>query len=229
MRIPRALRVTFDKLVMKMRSSGVVEPSKGPYQNPAFLIKKKKPVEYRLIWSVTKQNSEMIRDAGLPPDVKEFSKRFAGQVIRSLMDFFAGYEQVPLAADSRDITAIETEQGLMGFTVLQQVGTNHVATFVRIVNKILARCYDISRAFLYDIGVDGPRTKYNNEEAAPGVRSYVQEDIKNLDRVLCDIERSGATISGAKSEFCKDRLKAVGFICDDKGRHPAPRKVIRVS
>jgi transposase InsO family protein len=211
-----------------MRISGVLEPSKGPYRNPAFLIKKKNPGEYRLISSVTKQNSETIRDAGLPPNVEEFSERFAGQVISSLMDFFAGYEQVPLAIESRDMTAIETEQGLMRFTVLQQGGTNNVATFVRIVNKILSRCRDISRAFLDDVGVDGPRTKYNNEEAAPGVRKYVLEHIKNLDRVLCDIERSGATISGLKSEFCKSQLKAVGFLCDDKGRHPAPGKIAKI-
>ena len=178
---------------------------------------------------MTKQNSKTIRNAGLPPNVEEFSERFAGQAISSLMDFFAGYEQVPLATESRDITAIETEQGLMRFTVLQQGGTNNVATFVRIVNKILARCRDISRAFLDDVGVDGPRTKYNNELAAPGVRRYVLEHIKNMDRVLCDIERSGATISGKKSEFCKSQLKAVGFLCDDKGRHPAPGKVTKIS
>ena len=146
-----------------------------------------------------------------------------------MMDFFAGYEQLPLTVQSRDMTAIETEQGLMRFTVLQQGGTNNVATFVRIVNKILFRCRDRSRAFLDDVGVDGPHTKYNNELAAPGVRRYVLEQIKNVDRVLCDIERSGATISGAKSEFCKDRLKAVGFICDDKGRHPAPGKIVKVT
>ena len=46
---------------------------------------------------------------------------------------------------------------------------------------------------------------------------------------MWDIERSGAMISGEKSEFCKDRLKAAGFICNDRGRHPAPGKVIKVS
>ena len=229
MRILRGLRPVFDKLVTEMRISGVLEPSKGPYRNPALLIKKKKPGEYHLISSMTKQNSKTIRNAGLPPNVEEFSKRFAGQAISSLMDFFAGYKQVPLAIESHDITAIETEQGLMQFTALQQGGTNNVATFVRIVNKILARCRDISRAFLDDVGVDGPRTKYSNELAAPGIRRYVLEHVKNMDPVLCDIERSGATISGKKSEFCKSQLKAVGFLCDDKVRHSAPRKVTKIS
>ena len=229
MQIPRALRPVFAKLVTEMSTSGVLEPSKGPYRNPAFLIKKKKPGEYRLMSSVTKQNSETIRDAGLPPTVEEFGERFARQAIISLMDFFAGYEQVPLAIESCHITAIETEQGLMQFTVLQQGGTNNVATFVRIVNKILARCRDISRAFLDDVGVDGPRTKYSNELAAPGIRRYVLEHVKNMDLVLCDIERSGATISGKKSQYCKSQLKAVGFLCDDKGRHLAPGKVTKIS
>ena len=228
-RIPRALRVTCDKLVRKMRTSGVLEPSKGPYRNPAFLIKKKKLREYKLISSVTKQNSETIRDAGLPPNTEEFSERFAGQVMSSLIDFFAGYEQVPLDKESVDIKAIETEQGLVQFTVLQQGGTNTVATFVRIVNKIVARCRNISRTVLDDVGVDGPRTKYNNEKAAPGVRRYVLQHIMNLNRLLCYIKRSGATISGIKLEFYKDRLKAVGFMCDDTGRHPAPGKVIKLS
>ena len=97
------------------------------------------------------------------------------------------------------------------------------------MNKILVRCRDISRAFIDDVGVDGPRTKYKNELATPGVRRYVLERIKNMDCVLCDIERSGATISGKKSEFCKSQLKAVGFLCADKGQHPVPGKVIKIS
>ena len=69
MRVPRVLHATFDKLVTDMHRSGTLEPSKGPYRNPAFLVKKKKLWEYRQISSVTKHNSETIRDAGLPPNV----------------------------------------------------------------------------------------------------------------------------------------------------------------
>ena len=49
MRVPGALHVTFDNLVTEMRRSGTLEPSKGLYRNPAFLVKQKKPEEYRLI------------------------------------------------------------------------------------------------------------------------------------------------------------------------------------
>ena len=178
---------------------------------------------------MTKPNSETIGDSSLPPNVEEFREQFAGQAISSLMDFFTGYEQVPLAIESHEITAIETEQWLIWFTELRQGGTNNIATFVRIVKNILVRCRDISRAFLDHVGVDGPHTKYNNELAAPAVRRHVLEHITNMDHVPYDIERSGATISGKKSEFCKSPLKAVGFLCDNKSPHQVPGKVIKIS
>ena len=57
---------------------------------------------------------------------------------------------------------------------------------------------DICRPFLDNIRVKGPRTRYNNAEAAPGIRRYVLEHIQNLDKVLVAVELAGATI-GPKS------------------------------
>ena len=147
-----------------------------------------------------------------------------------VIEIFVGYEQLPLAEESKDKTSIKTEQGLMHFTILQQGGTNNVATFVRIVNKILARSGDSFRVFLDDIDVDRPCTKYKNEIAAgmPGIRKYILEHIRNLNRMVCDIESSCVTISGLKLEFCKKNLKNVGFLCDDRGRHPASNKIVKI-
>ena len=78
------------------------------------------------------------------------------------------------------------------------------------------------------MGVKGPKTKYNNEEIAPGIRRYVLELIQNLDKVLADLERAGATIAGAKSQFCHTGIKIVGYICDADGRHPDTSKVLKI-
>ena len=51
------------------------------------------------------------------------------------------------------------------------------------------------------------------EEVAPGIRRYVLEAIVSLDKVVADIERARATISGEKSEFLKDSLKVVVYVC----------------
>ena len=62
----------------------------------------------------------------------------------------------------------------------------------------------------------------------PGVRKFVIEAIVSLDQTLADIERSGGTISGEKSEFLKDGIKMVAFICGSKGRTPEEAKVRKV-
>jgi len=97
------------------------------------------------------------------------------------------------------------------------------------VNKILAEHIpSTAMPFLDDIGVKGPRTTYNDEEILPGIRRYHFEHIQALDRVLADIERAGCTVSGAKSEWCKNGIQIVGYVCDSEGRHPQTSKVVKI-
>ena len=51
------------------------------------------------------------------------------------------------------------------------------------------------------------------------------EHFWNIDKVLADLERSGATILGEKSKFCMMGIEIVGFVCDVEGRHPSAAKV----
>ncbi len=112
---------------------------------------------------------------------------------------------------------------------LPQGATNSVAPFVRIVLKILApHLRDRAKSFLNDLGVKGPKTKYNNEELALGIRRYVLEHIQNLDNVLADLEPAGVTIAGVKSQFCQAGLKIVGYICDADSCHPDTSKVLKI-
>jgi hypothetical protein len=70
---------------------GVLEYSKGPYKNLWFLVKKKKPGEYRLINSATYLNTVTRRDANLLPSVNEFADEFTGYYIVSLVDLYSSY------------------------------------------------------------------------------------------------------------------------------------------
>ena len=55
------------------------------------------------------------------------------------------------------------------------------------------------------------------EEVISKVRKYVMEAIVSLDDILADIERSSSTIFEEKSEFLKDGIKMVAFMCGSKG------------
>ena len=52
--------------------------------------------------------------------------------------------------------------------------------------------------FLDDIGVKGPKTRYNNKEVEPRLRRFVLEHLRNLDRVLYNLERTNLTVYGTK-------------------------------
>ena len=227
--IPKALTSTVIDMLQERLKMGVIEPCHGPYRNPWYLVKKSTPGKYRLVNVAVELNRVTIRDANLPPSADEFSEEFAGCTISSLIDFFSGYDQVELDKESRDLTAFMTPLGLMRMTTLAQGATNSVAQFVRIVLKILApHLRDRAKPFLDDVGIKGPKTTYNNEELAPGIRRYVVEHIQNLDKVLADLERAGVTIAGAKSQFCRAGIKIVRYICDADGRHPDTSKVLKI-
>jgi hypothetical protein len=91
----------------------------------------------------------------MPPAGDEFSERFAGYPLVSLIDLFSGYDQCTLATVSRDITAFHTPLGLMRMTTLPMGYTNAVQVFDRIMRKVLhhqilnGRC----EPFLDDVGV----------------------------------------------------------------------------
>jgi hypothetical protein len=226
---PKPLLPLVVKMLKDRLDRGVLEYSEGPYRNPWFLVKKKKPGEYRLINSATHLNAVTRRDANLPPSVDEFANEFAGCHIASLVDLYSGYDQMLLHPKSRDLTAFFTPLGLLRCTTLPQGATNSVAQFVRIMNLILEDINpEVAMPFLDDVGVKGPYTNYDDNEALPGIRRYVLEHIQNLDKTLERIERAGASI-GAKSQFCKDGLNVVGFVCNSKGREPSADKVIKIT
>lgn len=226
--IPKALMQTVVDIVGDRKKKSLLENCYGPYRNSYFLVKKKDK-GYRLINACMQMNKVTIRDANLPPSSDEYSEDFAGMHIVSLIDWFSGYDQVPLAEESRDMTAFQTPIGLLRNTTLPQGATNSVAQFVRVSNKVLeAQIPKKARPFMDDVGVKGPKTDYDQEEVAPGIRRFVLEHIQNLDEVLCDIERAGATISGEKSQWCMSGLKVVGYICDKDGRHPDDEKIEKI-
>lgn len=74
--------------------------------------------------------------------------------------------------------------------------------------------YD-ARPFLDDVGIRGPKTRYNNEiiyDQEGDIRRFVVEHLMTIDRVLCDIERSGLTIHGGKLQLLCTEIKVVGYV-----------------
>jgi hypothetical protein len=69
----------------------VLEYFEGLYRNLWFLVKKKKPGEYRLINLAIYLNIVTRRDANLLPFIDEFIDEFTGCYIISLVNLYSSY------------------------------------------------------------------------------------------------------------------------------------------
>ncbi|KAJ6110196.1 hypothetical protein N7486_002431 [Penicillium sp. IBT 16267x] len=211
--IPRALHQTVTEMLQDRLKKGSIERCHGPYRNPWFLVKKKAAGQYRIVIAAMKLNSVTIRDANMPPNADEFAEDFAGMQICSMVDLFSGYDQISLAEECRDMTAIMTPMGLFRMVTILQGGANSVAQCQRVVQFVLADIYGKAvQAFLDDFGIKGPKTTYNDEMAFPGVRRYVLEHLKNLDETLYLLELAGMVISAEKNGRRPDEVKVAKLV-----------------
>jgi len=209
---------------------GLFEPAWGPYRNAHFLVSKKNE-KYCFFISAVSTNWHTPEDARIPPNVEELSQALAGLPISSLIDFHFGDNQKRLHEDTRNYTAFQTMQGLYRSTRLVQGDTNSVSAFVRVSQKVLnAHLGSIAEIFIEDVTVKGPKSRYGEEEVEglAGVRRFAMEHLQNLDNVLADVERAGATVCGEKSDWCWNWVKIVRLVCGEAGRWLQASKVDKV-
>jgi hypothetical protein len=184
----------------------------------------------RLISNAQHVNAVTIQDANVPPNANNFSKKYAGCKIVSIMDFFSRYDHITLHPDSRDMFAFQTPIGLVQHCTMVQGATNSPGAFLRVVMKVLARHLPLrANAFINNVVCGGSRDSYNDELAMPSIRRYVLEHILNLNNILYDIKLAGGTIKAPKSKWGMRRMAIVGFKVDEFRRYPIKNKVNKIA
>ncbi len=94
-----------------MLDQGVIQHSRSPWNSPFFLVPKKdgslRPViDFRKVNEVTEDDRYPLPVLG---DL--LMSLGSGNTIFSSLDLLSGYWQVPMAAESREITAFSTPSG----------------------------------------------------------------------------------------------------------------------
>ena len=223
--VPRA---HYDQLVALLRrrlATRVLEPSSGPYACRWFTVPKKDN-KLRFIQDLQPANQVVIRHSGVAPLIEDYIDEFAARSVYSILDLFSGYDQFQLEVASRDLTALQTPLGLLRMAVTPQGGTTSVGHVVNAVNEIFKDFIPQKmRPFVDDIPVKGARTEEKDEtEVRPGVRRFVADHIADVDAILGRGEEVGLTFSGEKGAFGLRRIPLVGYVCDEHGKLPDPKK-----
>ena len=160
-------------------------------------------------------NKVTIRNKGSGPIVDEVAEAFAGHAIYSIGDLYSGYDQFQLAFESRDLTTMKIPLGLVRMCTLPQGATNSVAHMQNAMNQILKNFVpEKTIPFVDDIPIKGcEEAKRDSTVQDNGCRAFVNEHIKDVDRILSRLEEVDLTVSIEKSKFGTNEILVVGHQC----------------
>lgn len=129
----------------------------------------------------------------------------------STLDLSQAYFQIPLAKESREITAFSVPgKGLYHFTRMPYGLTGAPAMFQRLLDRLIGpEMEPFAFAYLDDIVIVTPT---------------FEEHIIWLNRVLDKIKTAGLTINPDKCEFCKSQVRYLGFRLQEEGLTVDPNK-----
>ena len=85
-----------------------------------------------------------------------------------------------------------------------------------------------AKPFLDNIAICGLKTKYSNKEVKPRLRRFIVEYIKNLDKVLANLERVGLTVYREKLQLCYKQIKIVGYVTNEYSRYLDTERVVKL-
>ncbi|KAH3678275.1 hypothetical protein WICPIJ_008857, partial [Wickerhamomyces pijperi] len=137
-----------DKQVKDLEAQGFVRPSESPFNSPVLFVKKKSGelrlcVDYRLL------NVHTIRDRFPMPLIENLLLRVGQASVFSKLDLLSGYHQIPMAAESREMTAFSTATGHYEWLVMPFGLTNAPSTFQRMMNLLFKKLIDAGQVIIY--------------------------------------------------------------------------------
>ncbi|XP_068208535.1 uncharacterized protein [Palaemon carinicauda] len=110
--VPYALQQDIDREIERMLKLGVIECSNSPYATPLIVVKKKDGSN-RMCLDFRKINKLTVFDSEPMPDQNLIMTRVSKSRYFTKIDLSKGYWQIPLEKQSREVTAFQTNRGLL--------------------------------------------------------------------------------------------------------------------
>ena len=197
--ISRCARVWWRKVVQEelaaMLETGVTGESNSALTSPTALVAKKD----RTVWFCVdyhKVNDASRFNAYLMPRVVNLLERLGTARFFTTLDLTKGYQQIPLSPGSKDKTAFSTPYGLYQFVMLPFGLFGALATFQRLIDRVLHQHAVCAAANLDDVILhSGSLTKYMQQVAV----------------VLESLQRVGLAINPKKCAVGRGEGRYLGY------------------
>ena len=192
---------------------GVIAPSNSPWAAPVILVKKKNG-EYRMVIDYRKLNAVTKKDSYPLPRIDDLLDSLGKAKVFSALDMRAGFHQVPVEKDSRELTAFTTKYGVYHYNTLPMGLVNSPATFQRLIDlcfrTLINKCLV---AYIDDLNV------YSHN---------INEHLIHIEQVFHCIQIANLKLNPEKCFFFKDHLKFLGYIVTKDGIQTDPSKIEKI-
>ena len=120
--------------IQSLLDAKIIKPSNSPHASPVVLVCKKSG-KLRLTSDYRKINLRTVRDSYPIPKIADIFFALHGSKYFTTMDLKMGFHQIPMAENSKDITAFVCPFGLFSFETMSQGLCNSPLTFQRLMER----------------------------------------------------------------------------------------------
>jgi len=132
--------------VQRLLDLGMIRPSKSPWAAPVVVVREANG-KLRMCGDYSFLNQLTVKDAYPIPDVAEILAWIARKPYLAKFDMVSGYNQIPVDADSAQLLAFVTHDGLFEPTCMPFGPTNAPAHFQRELSRTLSDVPDVRNFF----------------------------------------------------------------------------------
>ncbi|XP_065921975.1 uncharacterized protein [Magallana gigas] len=206
--IPFSTEKTITEEVQKMLQLNVIEPSSSPYSAPVVIARKKDGTN-RFCIDYRRLNCATVFDAEPMPSPESIFSKMTGKKFVSKIDLSKGYWQVPMADESKPLTAFSTPSGLYQFRTMPFGLVNAPATFSRMMRKLLQGMNGVEN-FIDDVIV---------------FTDTFEEHLHILKTVFERLRDAGLTARPTKCFIGCDKIDCLGHMVGNKCLEPEQDKI----
>ncbi|ROT65770.1 putative enzymatic polyprotein [Penaeus vannamei] len=210
-KIPHSKRKALENEVQGMLDMNLIKRSNSPWASPMILVPKKDG-SFRPVVDYRKLNAVTIPEPFPIPNLRLLLQDIgSGNLVFSTLDLAKGFLQVPVAKESRPLTAFSTHMGHFEFLRTPFGLRNSPLTFSRLMSIVLSGMInDQVMVYLDDILICSPS---------------VSEHEKKLRQVFERLASAGLTINPGKCQFFRSELDFLGHTLTSNGIAPNQNKV----